>query len=455
MKVNHNMTAVRTNLNLNRTNKKLDNTTYRLSSGYKINHAKDDPAGYAILRRLNRLVKGLDQADGNSGDAISAINTAEGGLMEIQAMLQRMNELAVQAANDTNTPEDRDTIQEEITQLKEEIDRIADTTEYNGRVMLNGDTDRTSYVAIADGGANDGTMANHIRVLSQSTTVFPGSYDLEVTSDPEQATLTFALAAGKIEVNGERLTVTQDEINSGAALSKLQTICDRCSITMEATGNSVTLTTMAYGEDAKIEVKVNSNPPLTAEGKDVVANITTANGGFSDTAVMSIKGNIITVTDTNGYELQIRTETGAAAEGTVKAEVKDASTLQIQVGSEADNMLEIVFERVSTETLHIDDVNVRTYAGAQLAIDAVQKAINKVSMMRSKLGAYENRLGYAQDSLSIQKYNVEDASSRMGDTDMAEDMTNYSQLNVLEQATSTILSKANQRAETILQLLQS
>ena len=256
-------------------------------------------------------------------------------------------------------------------------------------------------------------------------------------------------------MNGERLTVTQDEINSGAALSKLQTICDRCSITMEATGNSVTLTTMAYGEDAKIEVKVNSNPPLTAEGKDVVANITTANGGFSDTAVMSIKGNIITVTDTNGYELQIRTETGAAAEGTVKAEVKDASTLQIQVGSEADNMLEIVFERVSTETLHIDDVNVRTYAGAQLAIDAVQKAINKVSMMRSKLGAYENRLGYAQDSLSIQKYNVEDASSSMGDTDMAEDMTNYSQLNVLEQATSTILSKANQRAETILQLLQS
>lgn len=454
MKVNHNMTAVRTNLNLNRTNKKLDTTTYRLSSGYKINHAKDDPAGYAIMRRLNRLVKGLDQADGNSGDAICAINTAEGGLMEIQAMLQRMNELAVQSANDTNTPEDRDTIQEEIAMLKEEIDRIAETTEYNGRIMLNGDTDRTSYVSIADGTTADGTMAKHIRVLSQSTTVLPGSYDIEVTADPEQATLTFALAAGKIEVNGEELKITQEEINSSAALSKLQTVCDRCNITLEATGNSVTLTTMAYGVDAKLDVRVNSTQ-YTAEGKDVVANITPANGGFADTAVMNIKGNDIIITDTNGYELQIRTETGAAAEGKVKAEVKDASTLQIQVGSEADNMLEIVFERVSTETLHIDDVNVRTYAGSQHAIDAVQKAINKISMIRSKLGAYENRLGYAQDSLSIQKYNVEDASSRMGDTDMAEEMTNYSQLNVLEQATSTILSKANQRAETILQLLQS
>lgn len=454
MKVNHNMTAVRTNLNLNRTNKKLDNVTYRLSSGYKINHAKDDPAGYAILGRLNRQVRGLNQADGNSGDAISAINTAEGGLIEIHAMLQRMNELAVQAANDTNTPEDRDTIQEEITQLKEEIDRIANTTEYNGRVMLNGDTDRTSYVALA-GGTNDGIMAQHIGILSQSTTVFPGSYDLEVTSDPEQATLNFNLVPGKIEVNGERLIVTQEEINSGIALSKLQTVCDRCNITLDATTSpTIKLTTMAYGVDARIDVMVNSTL-TTATGKDVEANITIADGGFKDTSVMNIKGNIITITDTNGYELQIKTEKGAAAEGTVKAEVKDASTLQIQVGSEADNMLEIVFERVSTETLHIDDVNVRTYAGAQLAIDAVQKAINKVSMMRSKLGAYENRLGYAQDSLSIQKYNVEDASSRMGDTDMAVDMTNYSQLNVLEQATSTILSKANQRAETILQLLQS
>ena len=103
MKVNHNMTAVRTNLNLNRTNRKLDNSTYRLSSGYKINAAKDDPAGYAILKRLNKQIKGLSQADNNAGDAISAINTAEGALIEIQAMLQRMNELAVQAANDTNT----------------------------------------------------------------------------------------------------------------------------------------------------------------------------------------------------------------------------------------------------------------------------------------------------------------------------------------------------------------
>ena len=161
------------------------------------------------------------------------------------------------------------------------------------------------------------------------------------------------------------------------------------------------------------------------------------------------------VTDADGFELRITTLPGAAAEGSVTAEVKDASTVQVQVGSEADNMLEVVFERVNTKTLHIDDVNVRTHGGASKAIEAVHNAINKVSMVRSKLGAYTNRLEYAKESADVQSYNVEDASSRMGDTNMAEEMTNYSQLNVLEQATSSILSKANQRAETILQLLQS
>ena len=124
MKVNHNMTAVRTNLNLNRTNTKLDDSTYRLSSGYKINYAKDDPAGYAILHRLNKQIKELDQAKSKSGDTIATINTAEGALNEIHSMLQRMSELAVQAANDTNTPEDRDTIQDEIDQLLSEVDRV-------------------------------------------------------------------------------------------------------------------------------------------------------------------------------------------------------------------------------------------------------------------------------------------------------------------------------------------
>lgn len=449
MKVNHNMTAVRTNLNLNRTNRKLDNSTYRLSSGYKINAAKDDPAGYAILKRLNKQIKGLSQADNNAGDAISAINTAEGALIEIQAMLQRMNELAVQAANDTNTPEDRDNIQDEIAQLKEEINRVAETTDYNGRTMLNGDSQRTSYVAKADE-----TLASSIRILSQSTTVLPGSYELEVTSDPEQATVNLTLAPGTFQLNGEKITITQEEINDLSAYEKVQTVCDRCNITLTQNGANLTLTTKEYGVDAYIDSYVNTTR-YNDTGKDVEATITRNPGGFTDTAVMSVDGNIIVVTDTNGFELRIKTETGAQTEGTVTAEVKDASTLQIQVGSEADNMLELIFEKVSTETLDIDYVNVRTYEGAQKAIEDIQNAIDKISMIRSKLGAYENRLGYAQDSLSIQSYNVEDATSRIGDTDMAKEMTTYTELNVLEQATSSILSKANQRAETILQLLQS
>ena len=170
---------------------------------------------------------------------------------------------------------------------------------------------------------------------------------------------------------------------------------------------------------------------------------------------MSVDGNIIIITDTNGYELRIKTETGAAAEGAINAEVKDAATVQMQIGSEADNMMELVFEKVSTETLGIYYTNVRTYEGSQNAITDVQNAIDKISQIRSKLGAYENRIGYAQDNLSVQVYNVTDATARIGDTDMSEAMTSYTELNVLEQASSNILSKANQRAETILQLLQS
>ena len=138
MKVNHNMTAIRTNLNLNRTNTNLDNVTYKLSSGYKINNAKDDPAGYAILKRLNRQIKGLDQANRNSADAISAINTAEGALQEIHSILQRMSELATQGANDTNVTADRHALKLELTALSSEITRIANTTEFNTMKLLSG-----------------------------------------------------------------------------------------------------------------------------------------------------------------------------------------------------------------------------------------------------------------------------------------------------------------------------
>ena len=447
MKVNHNITAVRTNLNLNRTNTKLDGSTYRLSSGMKINAAKDDPAGYAILKRMNRQIKGLDQADSNAGDAVSAINTAEGGLQEIHSILQRMNELAVQAANDVNTPEDRDNIQAEIKQLKDEINRIADTTDYT---LLNGDSQRTSYVA-----NSDKELADSISILSQSTTVMPGTYEFAVTSDPEHAKATFALAVGTYTINGEKVDITAEDMANNQAFEKVQKVAERCNISVEQNGASVDLTTLAYGEQAYIKIMQGNAVLADEKGKDVALTYNVTDGGFTDTTVMSIDGNIIKFTDANGFEMKIETVEGASAVGDVTADIKDASTMQVQIGSEADQMLEVVFEKVSTKTLGIDLTNLATAEGASQAITDVQNAIDKISTIRSRLGAYTNRLGYAQDNLSVQTYNVTDATSRMGDTDMSKEMTNYTQLNVLEQATSSILSKANQRAETILQLLQS
>ncbi len=451
MKVNHNMTAIRTNLNLNRTNTNLDNVTYKLSSGYKINNAKDDPAGYAILKRLNRQIKGLDQANRNSADAISAINTAEGALQEIHSILQRMSELATQSANDTNTPEDRDTIQLEIAQLKEEINRIAESTDYNGKTLLNGDSQRTSYVADADG-----MKTTAIDILSQSTTVMPGSYHVTVNADPTKAQYDgLDIHPGTLHINSETLVITESMANDPAISEKIQAMCDRCNIALEQDGSTYAMTTYEYGSSQYISVYYEGEEPNPVYGTDVEADIEITDGGCDENTVMSIEGNVIILTNADGFELKIKTETGAADIGAVTAEVKDAAIMQVQIGSDSTNMLGIVFEKVSTETLGIKYCNVGSNELASLAIEDLHNAINKVSDIRSKLGAYTNRLGYAQDDLDIQSYNVEDAASRMGDTDMATMMTHYTELNVLEQATSSILSKANLRAETILQLLQT
>lgn len=450
MKVNHNMAAVRTNLNLNRTNAKLDNSTYRLSSGYKINAAKDDPAGYAILKRLNRQIRGLDQAHSNAADGVSVINTAEGTLAEIHSMLQRMNELATQAANDSNTPEDRDNLQAEVAQLKEEINRIADTTDYNGRILLNGNSQRTSYVA-----KTNGTLGNSVSVLRQSTTVKPGKYDFTVIKDPKQASVTVNLTAGTFSLNDEKIVITDAEIADKSAYEKIQKVCDRCNVTLVQSGTSLTLTTLEYGADQTIDVSVGG-VDYHAKGENVEGKIQVTPEGFKNTAVLSYEGNVMIVTDTDGFELKIKTEKGAAAgQGTLSAQILDASTIQLQIGSETEDMMELVMEKVSTQTLGIHYVNVSTREGASDALESIHNAIDKISTIRSKLGAYENRLNYAMDNLDTQSYNVEESTSRIGDTDMAKEMTSYTELNVLEQATSTILSKANQRAETILQLLQS
>ena len=443
------MTAVRTNINLNRTTNRLDEAVYRLSSGYKINHSKDDPAGYAILRRMNEQLKGVSQANVNAADGISIINTGEGALNEVQLMLKRMNELAVQAASETNTMQDRENIQQEIEQLKDEINRISESTAYNGRLLFNGETERTSYIS----NASD-TLSSNVAVLSQSATVSPGEYQFRVTKDPVKAEVSFNLVPGTLTINEEQLEITQEEISDGSAYEKIQFVCEGSEIKMEHTGTTINLTANQAGSKNEIHVQ-NGSTNIKKAGEDVEAALTVSENGFSKNAVLSTEGNVITVTDMNGFEMRIETESGAKAEGALTMNVLDSGTMQVQIGSESENMLELVFEKVSSKTLGVEDINVCTTAGASKAISLTKEASDKISKIRSRLGAYENRLNYAIDNLETQEYNVSEATSRIGDTDMAEEMTTYTELNVLQQATSTILSKTNQRAETIMQLLQA
>ena len=145
MKINHNISAIKSNIKLQRTNEALEKSVERLSSGYRINRAADDAAGMAISQKMKTQIRGLDQASRNASDGISVIQTAEGALNEVESMLQRMRELSVQAVNETNTSEDREAIQLEIDNLSAEVDRISEDTEFNTKKLLNGDSDRKTY----------------------------------------------------------------------------------------------------------------------------------------------------------------------------------------------------------------------------------------------------------------------------------------------------------------------
>lgn len=450
MRINNNIVAMRTNQNLRATNNALDKSINRLSSGIRLTEPKDDPASFAIVKRLTAQTRGLAQGSENSGGGISAIQTAEGALTEIQAMLQRINELSVQAANDTNDPKDRATIQDEVTQLKEEIDRIANTTDYNGRILLDGSTERTNYIT-----NTSGKFAASTQMLSISSTVSPGDYQFKVTTDPAKAQATFnTISVGSFSINGEEIQISAEDIPNNAYV-KIQELCERNNMTYERTGTNITVTTKEYGKDALVDIKNNNTVLAHAVGTDaVVAPITTV-GGFDANVEVNVKGNIATFTNKDGFEIKVQTAAGSVADDKMTATVVDAGTMAIQTGCNEGDELELIFSKVSSYTLEIDNINVRSGAGAQNAIEMASSAITKISKLRAQMGAYQNRLDYASGSVDEENENITDALSRINDTDMAAEMTEYTQKNVLAQATSTILAKANQRPETVLQLLQS
>lgn len=472
MRVNHNISALRANTQLRNTESLLAKSAERLSSGYKINHAYDDSAGFSIAKRMNTQIKALGRASQNAADGISVIQTAEGALNEVSAILIRMKELAVQAANDTNSTEDRNALQKEVEQLKAEIDRISTSTDFNTKELLNGEVGRKGI-----------TDNKYVTVIKNTEAVFAGNYAISVTEDPEQAKYEGGSiddydnegigVSGTIKINGASISINKRD-GSVAIYEKIREGASAVGIELSDfnPGSTLTFTTKEYGSHASILIECDEELsdklglPMKGEmeaqkGKDAGVSLKyeddTENGikKFSNTATLSVRGDKAIIKDAGGFEMEVHIAPGAAEAGEdIKLMILDAGYMTFQLGANTGDSIDISIGRVDTETLGIKHLNLGSHESASMAISLIDKAISKNSEERSKLGAFQTRLEHTIKSLDETEENMTSAFVRIMDTDMAEEMTEYTSRQVLQQAGTSLLAQANERPQTVLSLLQ-
>ena len=456
MRVNCNLSSIIANTKLKGAQSSLDRAIERLSSGLKINSAEDDAAGLAIANKLHTQIKGLDRSNKNVADGISVVETAESALNETQSLIQRMRELAVQAASDTNGVDDRKAIQQEIDALLDEVTRISSATEFNSMPLLDGTLNRRCYSNVDD-----------ISMFSVSSSVPAGDYTLVLEQDATQASANVTInqnafpAEGKVEINGSVMDITEEDTYD-TVLTKFTELCDNANLLYDKTTG--VLNTYEYGITETIECKISDSlsgifdvSGITAGTDAVVSFGTDNNGGFNNTATISTNGNFVTITDFGGFELTLEFESTLVADNGGPVEftekVTDMGCLTVQLGANEGQTLDIDIPVVDQHTLGIENLNVCTALGASEAITKLDIALEKVSAVRSQLGAYQNRLEGVVTHLEAYEENVTAAVSRVEDADMAEEMTEYTSQNVITQAATSILGQANERPQTVLQLL--
>ena len=633
MVVQHNMQAANANRMLNVTTSAQSKSTEKLSSGYKINRAADDAAGLTISEKMRKQIRGLDRASTNAEDGVSAVQTAEGALTEVHSMLQRMNELATQSANGTNSTTDRQAIQDEIDQLTTEIDRVSETTKFNETYLLKGDTDGATSAknvnahdaglagklvangdgtstfkldkALADGDnvtiagkkytigsttastdgfekldtlgakkvsvgdsvtdangnkktlvdkfSNTGTAANiyeagdKIKIDGKeytiaTTTDLSKTAGAELSSADAQQMVSEALANGKEASFTSKATAkgiyaanaTMDvkivsaldtnEVSSlgiatTAKVSDLKGTALAAGDVVSLSGKAITATAEAPANMSTVKDIVKSlqkNDAIQIGGKTITIsdktsladdkytvndalsllndkdtvnfdNVTSAEGKAAltvsglkastdytavDTKVAASGDNVISAKDAYSMmaeELQKASSIGADVAAEVKSDnsgnftikqgtvdVKEALSFNLHVGADADstNKITVDIDSMSSAGLGIKGIKADTEQDATYAIDAIADAISQVSSQRSALGAIQNRLEHTINNLDNVVENTTSAESRIRDTDMAEEMVNYSKNNILAQAGQSMLAQANQSNQGVLSLLQ-
>jgi flagellin len=434
MVVQHNLTAMNANRMLGVTTGQQAKSSEKLSSGYRINRAADDAAGLSISEKMRKQIKGLDQASSNAQDGISCVQTAEGALTEVHSMLQRMNELAVQAGNGTMSQDDRQNIQDEIDQLVTEIDRVSETTKFNETYLLKGDGEtngnKRTFAANDVIGKVDG-----ITVAAKGTTIG------ELTDNAD-------IKIGTVEVVSSDTKFT---IADAVAQAKAENVTK---ITSDGTNATVTLKDGTSVTDTVTNIKTNYGIEATAAGGATISKALKA-----ETTNAAITGTYTGNLDDLAAGADVNVKLAVSATGT-SALSKDtkALVLSFQVGAETskENKIDVTMESMSATSIGVKGVKVtgKDSTNADAAVNTISDAIKKVSSQRSALGAVQNRLEHTISNLDNVVENTTSAESRIRDTDMAEEMVEYSKNNILAQAGQSMLAQANQSTQGVLSLLQ-
>ena len=472
MVVQHNMQAMNANRMLNVTTSQQSKATEKLSSGYKINRAADDAAGLSISEKMRKQIKGLDQASSNAQDGVSAVQTAEGALTEVHSMLQRMNELATQAANGTNSKSDRDSIQSEIDQLTTEIDRVSETTKFNETYLLKGNGEKqTKQLAGHDAGID-----------------YKSFVDGET-----KATMSVTLKAGtSVKVAGKTYNITEGDSDAAAdslkSLKKAITDITAESKSVKINGTTYTSKKVTDPVTAQQELVFDAGTGTTYSGAELAAlikdgDVVNTTGQKTDDHVArdytnesNQKANVVAAKIASALEQANNIGVTDAQYATVANDGKQGNTddykfvvtkgqatydkalsFGLHVGADADmtNKITVDIDSMSAAGLGVKGLNVSDDSGtaATYAIDAIADAISKVSAQRSSLGAVQNRLEHTIANVDNVVENTTSAESRIRDTDMAETMVEYSKNNILAQAGQSMLAQANQSNQGVLSLL--
>ncbi len=450
MVVQHNLTAMNANRMLGVTTSAQAKSTEKLSSGYKINRAADDAAGLSISEKMRKQIRGLSQASSNAQDGISCVQTAEGALTEVHSMLQRMNELAVQAGNGTMSEDDRQNIQDEIDQLTSEIDRVSETTKFNETYLLKGNGTETRQKEVA-------------------ATAMTATYKTPVTST---VALTATNAPTTWYAKGSATALTADQILERLEVDANGNVAIKDGMEMYSVAAN---TTDQYGAQTKDKIvalttvkqsygvastALYADAQGTTEVKDEdLKNYFNEDGTVKQSLYKKTTGANATFKEIGAEQIaNYVTVTAAKDKTTVEYEAVKDLVLSFQVGADttANNKISVSMQSMSAESIGVKGISVTgdDSTNADAAVDTIGEAIKKVSSQRSALGAVQNRLEHTIANLDNIVENTTAAESAIRDTDMAEEMVAYSKNSILTQAGQSMLAQANQSNQGVLSLLQ-